>query len=216
MIDWLLRLTLTRRKIGPFPTETLQALSNNECVRCGGKIGDYSLLANSLVVLPGTIDTVCRRCRGGGEVPENVYQSFGQLQTFSILWLIRRHRCSRTGKKLRWLEVVNCLRTGYVHFQNAVGRPADAFAFKDSTSTYYGNLLSIGNCGDCGAFWTSDEYGMVPLSSYGSGKKWNKKECWHCGLPHSLQWNMRITKEQEEQMLYGWPATHNLLPQGTH
>jgi len=53
-----------------------------------------------------------------------------------------------------------------IHFQNAVGRPSDAFDFKDSTSTCYGDLLSIRNCGDCGAFWTNVRGKMLPKPGF--------------------------------------------------
>jgi len=43
----------------------------------------------------------------------------------------------------------------------------------------------------CGAKWEEDV------------ASWDQKACWACGLPHEMQWHMRISASEEDRILLG-------------
>lgn len=79
--------------------------------------------------------------------------------------------------------------------------------------TIYGDLLAIGNCGECAAWWPS----VKDLKKYRTGTKlfndqvrWNDNACWACGCPHEMQWHMRATFRDELEMLAKWQSLQSL------
>ena len=187
---------------GPFSATLLSALRKNECMRCGQLINDHSLLGNSMVVEKSEIVIVCRKCRGGGRIPSACNQSFGRIYLSSLIDQIDRHTCSLSGEKLDWHEVLMCSRGSYAFLQPVYHRPAQAFTRNMARRVRFGELLSISNCGECGAFWSND-HSRVTAGFGELGVDWNQFECWHCRMPHELQWHMRTTKSKEEKLLFG-------------
>ncbi len=202
MYSWSHSVALERKGIGPFSTETLSAFRNGTCMNCGLPVNDVSLFGNSLVVELKHVAVRCRRCRGGGETPGHVYQSFGKMKVSSAICQIQRRKDAYSGRPLDWHKVLICLRKGYAFFQKSYHRPREAFITKPAKN-YFGNLLAIGNCGECGAFWTNDFHKMKLQDAYDGNKQWNDTYCWHCHLNHDLQWHMRSSLEEERRLLFG-------------
>jgi hypothetical protein len=198
LIRWIQARQISATGRGPFSSETLRALLRNECMRCGCLVSDYALLSNSLVVHSGSIVTQCRECRGGGPNPKNVGLAFGKLYVSSLIVEIDRHTCSEFGRKLDWHEALICTRQSFAFFQSANHQPYDAFTWARSRIKF-GELMELRNCGECGAFWSKD-------------REWNPTVCWHCGLPHELQWHMRTTASSERDLLFQTQTSRIVCP----
>lgn len=199
--SWFRALVLTRKGIGPFSSRTLAAMRSNTCMRCGLSINDLSLFGNSLVVEPGQVVLICRRCRASSNSPSHVHQSFGRAKISSAICQIKKRTDMHSEAVLDWFEVLVCLRMGYAYFQRGYHRPREAF-IKRPYKDIFGNLFAIGNCGECGAFWTNDYHKNKPLDSYSQNRAWSWESCWHCGLRHELQWHMRMSADEERQQLF--------------
>lgn len=206
MFESLLIHLRAARPIGPFSRAALAALIRGHCQKCTAAIGDEALLGNALVVTPGAVEFLCRRCRGGGDMPDSVSQTRGGLRKAALIRELKRRRCVYTGMRLDWLSTINCLRCGLAYFQKSTrAEPASAFRSDRFWLPFYGNGLRLGNCAECGALWSTEE--MVSDDDAGGEivRHWNEDRCWHCGLPHELQWHMRSTAAQEQAMLQGIP-----------
>ncbi len=209
-MDWTLRNLLSwpfakyvvNKDVGPFSSKTLSALLNNQCIRCGRLISDHALIKNALVVQKEQILVLCRECRGAGRKPSHVFQWYGKWPMAEIILLIAKHKCRTSKVYLDWFEILIILRadSGYLY---PLGEK-EPFVHIENRKLPYGQIPGIGNCGECGAFWTNN-YGMKPEKSYSAAgvKTWSDSECYHCGLEHRHQWHMRISEVEERELLFG-------------
>lgn len=190
------------RPAGPFTRAALAGLIRSRCQKCDAPIEDNALLGNALVVVPGAVEILCRRCRGGGEAPAPADRS--RLRKTAIVRELKRRRCAYTGMRLDWLSAINCLRCGLAYFQKSSRlEPSAAFRSDRFWLPFYGNGLLLGNCAECGALWSTEEVEGDEDGGAEVVRRWNEERCWHCGLPHELQWHMRSTAAQEQAMLQG-------------
>ena len=201
LTGWFKANSIASIGIGPFSAMLLRALRRSECMRCGQSINDHGLLGNSMVVEKSQVVILCRGCRGGGSIPAKCKQSFGRVSSSSLIVQLDLHTCSHSGEALDWHEVLMCSRGSYAFLQPAYHRPAEAFTRNMASRVRFGELLSIGNCGECGAFWPNDHNRFNPEIEE-LGVDWNQFECWHCQMPHELQWHMRTTKSAEKSLLF--------------
>ena len=189
---------------GPFAPEFFKALKESSCMNCGTRINELALFGNALVVEPKKVVTKCLNCREGHvetldrSVIKEQEQFKPDLDIDGVIFHVHQHRYSDSGELMEWLYVLLKLRQNYAYFQSS-SNTAEGFRTVWEKSEYiYGHLLGIGSCGECGAVWR--DY------SEGTGKEikgWNSEVCWSCGLPHEMQWHMRISGEEEMKILLG-------------
>ena len=192
---------ITSIGVGPFTPQTIRALRQRECMSCGGAVYEFALTANALVVEQGQVNIYCDTCRGA--TVEHMYDFNGQLDIDDAIIALNEHVCVHSGEKLDYFETLICMRFGYAYFQTNF--PTQQAFYKKrylKQGLPYGQLLNIGNCGECGAFWAHPAAdGATPKPSYSDGESWDEVACWACGFPHNLQWNMRVTAEEERKRL---------------
>jgi hypothetical protein len=205
VFDSLLVRLLAARPAGPFSRAALAALIRGRCQRCNAEIGESALLGNAIVVGPGIVEILCRQCRGGGLSPVPLVAARGRLRSAAIVRELKRRRCVHTGMQLDWLSVINCLRCGIAYFQRSSQlQPAAAFRSDRFWLPFYGNGLLLGNCAECGALWSTEEVESDDGDGQEPDRRWNEDGCWHCELPHGLQWHMRSTAAREQALLQGF------------
>jgi hypothetical protein len=180
------------RGIGPFSSRFLRAVTDRECMRCGGNVAEMSLLTNSIVVTPGRVVLHCITCRGGRPLTVQGSER-GWMNTNGMIAALNDHTCHRSGERLDWLEALTCVRYNYAHFQSLFD-PRHAFVkptyfSRHPGSLQYERLLEDGNCPECGARW-GHAHDTKPTTT-----------CWHCRTPNSLHWHIRTTEGQERQWL---------------
>ena len=200
---WLRAPSLAKRAAGPFSPEFFSALKSNACMYCGGLVPDMSIFfGNALVVEPRLVVLKCRKCRGGGGPKQQVDFRFGTCDVDGVIYEVHHHKHD-DGFPIDWFEILLCLRKAFAYVQSkGFHEPPTREAFIGSgTRPTYGDLPSIGNCGECGAFWTNTPFPQD--TGWKMDESWNETECYHCGLKHELQWHMRISYSEEKKILTG-------------
>ena len=204
--------------VGPFSPEFFKALKEGSCMNCGTGIDGLTFFGNALVVESKKVVTRCLKCREGEveTVNRSLFEKRKQHTTLDnldrdgVIFHIHQHTFSDSGELMEWIDVLLKLRLGYAHFQKMFDT-ADAFRTGYWESVYgeygydyesdriYGDLLAIGNCGECGAYWQNG----VDKNLGKIVKGWDSEVCWACGLPHQMQWHMRISASEEKRILLG-------------
>lgn len=205
----LLYLKHRRRNHGPFTTELFNALLSYECMNCGGAVYSTQLFSNALVATKGAVRLLCRPCRGGGKMPKGVFTRQNGMKIRSVIAAIGQHKCSNSGEQLCWDEVLYCIRhAGYLlsrHVCGDIREPHEYFTKSRSrtANSVYGYLEAFRGCQECGAFWGggSEERTITALHYPHQAINWDDEKCWHCKLPHDLQWHMRTTYKEEQILL---------------
>jgi hypothetical protein len=201
---------IIQKDLGPLSTSFLRSFQKGICQKCGSKINDCSLLGNSLVTFQNEVKLICCRCRTGQTIHIPKY-SFDRFNRNRII--IAFNDFSKDNKiQYRWISILLALRTGYTNFQSGIHKnlfkvklnnsPKDNFMLKEDIlyraydytppiSDEYGEIENVGNCGECGAFW-SNQFSNNYLKQIKE-----KGQCWNCKVPNITQWKLRSTFEEE-------------------
>ena len=211
--------------LGAFSPRALKALVDGSCATCGRPISDFALFGNALVVNPGAATFACAACR---QLPQSHPHSTvlrGIVDRSEVVVSMADYRAQLN---LKDIELVLALRTSYARLQDRrthaiafnlktahsfedhlyANDPLYAIEYVEPVQKRYGNLLAIGNCGECGAWWPHSRKQLAEhrsgRKSFADGTAWSDTACWSCGCPHEAQWHMRTTLDHEVGMLAEW------------
>ncbi len=187
---------IVKQGFGPFSPKTLKAWLNAECQKCERRINQNALYGSALVVNNTGIEVTCRECRGGPQAPVDIYQSYKNMRGSESLPFLAKRNCTKTQIKLDWFEVLCILRTETVLL--SIGEIKHAFVHDSDRNSLYNVLPGPKYCPECGAVWVKEDKKW----NFNGKNPWNSEICWHCQMPHELQWHMRITEGEERNLLH--------------
>jgi len=203
--------------VWPFIPSTLAALLSTTCALCGRRINVCSIFGNSIVTSKGAVNLICLRCRSEGKYsvrePEKKVQNslLRSIDFREVVIALGEHEFDNVEEAM---APILGLRTGLGKLQSERYESAFSPKMKEATKDHiysgdpvyqavdyvepithrYGSLISIGNCGECGATWRNA----------GEEKRSKIKEdgrCFSCEIPNQYQWHMRSTLQEEIERL---------------
>lgn len=203
--------------VWPFIPSTLAALLSTTCILCGRQINVCSIFGNSIVTSNGAVNLICLHCRSGGEYsirePEEKVQN-SLLRSIDFREVVIALGENEFGDAEEAMAPILGLRTGLGKLQSErydsafspkmretskdhiySGDPVyQAVDYVEPITHRYESLMSVGNCGECGATWrNAGEENHSKIKKDGC--------CFSCKIPNHYQWHMRSTLKEEVERL---------------
>lgn len=200
---------IARKGIGLLIPSTAISFLSGRCVSCGHSISDFTIFGNALVLEDnGVLSLKCLECRVEGKIRINKPMVLRGTINKNMILIDLNERIEK--QEVTWIQMIIAWQKNYVFLQDEINyEKAYNIKVEDTVNNYmrkiidsgfeneisakkiYGSIENLNSCGECAAFWSNNytKHKIPDLMKEG--------KCWHCGIPHEFQWNMRTSFDKE-------------------